>query len=104
MGDRDKLIAELKSKHGDVYAIAAAGEEIFVRLPTVDEIDRFAATGGDKKRGLAPMRQLVADCLVHPSRDAYDEMVRKRAALPITFGGELMKLAGMVEEIEAKKL
>jgi hypothetical protein len=104
MSDRDKLIADLKKQHGDVYAIGAGGDEIIVRLPTIDEIDRFAATGGDKKRGLAPMRQLVADCLVHPARDVYDEMVRKRAALPITFGGELMKLAGMAEETEAKKL
>ncbi len=104
--DRDQIIADLKAKHPDVdvYAIRSGEDEVFVRLPTPEEMDRFAATGGDKSRGLSPMRQLVADCVLHPHRDVYDAMARRRAALPIAFGGELLKLAGMSEATEGKRL
>lgn len=97
-------IEALKREHGEVYVISAAGCEIAVRMPTVHEFERFQdSIASDKKKGTRALAQLVRDCLVFPSREEYDAIVARRPGLPVSFGSEVVKIAGLVDEVEAKK-
>lgn len=103
-----EAIAELKSKHGDVYVLTAAGHEIVVRKPKRAEIKRWqdmSASGkeGDRRKGIAATEQLVRDVLVHPAMDEYEMIVDDMPLLPMTFGGEVLQIAGAVGDAEAKK-
>ena len=97
-------IARLRSQHGpDVTTMTAAGVTIAVRPPTMAEWERFQDSAADKRSKPArALAQLVRDCLVS-DRAAYDAACERRPALPTTFGSEVVKLAGLVDEVEVGK-
>ncbi len=103
-----EALASLKSEHGDVYVITAGGHEIVVRKPKRAEIKRWqdkstSGKDGDRSKGIAATEQLVRDVLIYPPHDEYDLIVEDMPLLPMTFGGEVLQIAGAVSDVEAKK-
>jgi hypothetical protein len=100
-----EALAELKREHGDVYVIELDGECVAVRRPKRAEVRRWqdGTAHEDKRKRFAATEQLVRDSLVWPTLPEFEAMVDNRPLLPMTIGGEVLKIAGMVESAEAKK-
>lgn len=99
----EKTIERLKAEHGEVHVLTVGDNEIAVRMPTVPEFDRFMAAGADTKKVGPGLKQLVRDCLVHPSVAEFNEMVSRRPGLFLPFGQAVAEIAGATVEAEVKK-
>lgn len=103
MIDEMKLEA-LKSEHGDdLHVLEAAGQAVVAKVPSRAEYQRFTAMSSDKKKAESALYNLAAACIVYPARDEWAAIAEKRPGLPTSFASELLKLAGLVDEVEAKK-
>lgn len=102
--DEAKL-EELKREHGDdLHVLTAAGYTVVAKVPTRAQFKRYTATLAKDRTMLDEAHYALAlDCVVYPSRDEWAALADKRPGLPTTFGSELMKLAGLVDAVEAKK-
>ena len=100
----ETTIEALKREHGEVHVATVLGHDFVFRVPTMPECERFQDTvARDKSKGVRAVAQLVLDALVYPDKATYAEVVKSRPMLPTTLGGEVLKIAGAVEEIEVKK-
>lgn len=99
-----QTLERIKSEHGEVTVLSALGYEIAVRDPSRAAFDRFMATSAKgKEHAHKALANIVIDTLVHPSRDVWNEYLEAKPGLAVTFGGEVAKLAGLVDEVETKK-
>lgn len=104
---RNRLVEELKREHGEVFEISACGYEFVVRVPTEAECDRFndsaAKERAAKSSGTRALGQLVRDVIVHPTSAECDAIFARRPMLPTTLGNEVVKIAGLSDEVSVKK-
>jgi hypothetical protein len=103
----DKVISELKEKHGDaLVAVEASGVTLVFKRPTRGEFDRWFDKRSD--HGTAAARELAQACLVYPARDEMIAALDQRPAMLMCRGGILdaiTELAGLSEDAAtAKKL
>jgi predicted ATP-grasp superfamily ATP-dependent carboligase len=96
-----KTIAELKSKHGDIYVLSSKGSEVVVRGPT--DAEWGAYLDEREKRGARASKMLVLTCAVHPDEDAVRTLLDRKPALAQIFGARVLEIAGMEEEATVKK-
>lgn len=100
----DQTLDALKAEHGDeLHVLDAAGQTVVAKVPSRAEYQRFMATSSDKKKAEQALYNLAAGCIVHPPRAEWAAIADKRPGLPSTFASELLKLAGLVDEVDAKK-
>lgn len=97
-------LEQLKQAHGDIYVLTADEDQIVVRMPTIPEFDRFSQFVADETKASKALKQLVLDCLVHPSADDYKAMIARRPGLFLAFGKQLTKICGASVEAETKKV
>ncbi len=104
MAINEETLARLKNEHGEITVLGALGYEIAVKSPGRAAFDRFMATSAKgKEHAHRAFANLVIDSLVHPSRDEWTAIVDAKPGLVVTFGSEVAKIAGLVDEVEAKK-
>lgn len=97
--------AKLQAEHGEVHILEASGVTIAVKNPSAPSFDRFMSTSAAKKENAhKALGQLVRDCLVFPTEAEYDAALVRLPGLAVTFGSEVMKIAGLVDEVDRKKL
>jgi len=100
-------IAELKAQHGELYLLSSDDEtlplEVVVKKPGRAQLDRYThdLMGGKASRAA---RQLLSDCLVHPSADELDRICAEAPGVPTVLAAELVKVARLDLEITVKKL
>ena len=105
MGISADIQAKLTAEHGEVYVLEASDVAIAVKNPSPAAFDRFMSTSAAKKENAhRALGQLVRDALVYPSAEDYDAAIAKRPGLAVTFGSEVAKIAGLVDEVDRKKL
>lgn len=100
-----QTLENLRTQHPGVelHAIRCAGEEIVVRPPTAAEFERFTLNMERESRTKA-LGALLFSCAVHPSMEALQSLLDRRAGLVFSFGNELCKIAGLNQEAESQKL
>ena len=86
----------------EVYQLSAGPHAILVRSPS----DAIWAAFQDAKEkgGTRALKQLVLDCVLHPSADEVRSIFEKKPALANTWGVKLMDIAGLEEEAQVKKV
>lgn len=100
----EKKLEALKAEHGDdLHILEAAGQTVVAKCPSRSEYQRFVAMSTDKKKAESALYNLASACIVYPPRDEWAAIADRRPGLPTTFASELLKIAGLVEEVEAKK-
>lgn len=100
-------IESLKQKHpgSDLYAIGNGAEAVVVRPPTMAEWKSFRAMareGGAKS--IEASGYLLGLCRLWPEADKYEAILARRPALVDTYSARLAEIAGVDEEVVAKKL
>jgi hypothetical protein len=100
----EKIVQDLKAKHGDVYRLKALGHEFLVRGPSVAEWRRFKATISDKAKRPFATEQLARDCVVHPPKEEVEALFTKYPALPESLADKIAEIGGATEEVEVEKL
>src|SRR5438876_2914283 len=101
----ETLVDELKAKYGDVLHLRdpETGSEIVARKPPRAAYKRFRAMAFDPKKQADAAETLMVDCVVYPSRDAWNALLEQYPALAETFAPEVLKLAGASQSVDAKK-
>jgi hypothetical protein len=101
----EKLIEDLKAKHGEVVHLVdqETGTEVVVRKPPRAAYKRFRSMAFDPKKQADAAESLMVDCIVHPSRDEWNTLLEQYPALAETFAPEVLKLAGASQSVDAKK-
>lgn len=104
MAISEQVLAELKSKHGDVAVVSTPLGDLAFRTPTQDEHERWVdkCTEGTSSKTSAT-REYVLCAVVHPSRQDAVSIFEKYGAMPPKIAGKLAELAGSNFEIEIKK-
>lgn len=104
-----ELIAELKSKHGQVLlsVVAPNGREIVLKKPSravwVEFVDRVNRDDNkDSRYGIN--ERLVYTCLAYPSAKDAATLFAEYPAWVQALSGEVSKLAGAQEALQTKKL
>jgi hypothetical protein len=100
-----EVVKELKTKHAGVplSLLSAGGNHVVVRPPSREEWGKFRKYGADPELRVHAGPNLLRDCLVHPSLEAFDTALGKMPGLAEAFAGEVVELAGMVA-VEKKVL
>ena len=93
-------LEELKAKHGDLYDICG----VVCKSPSRGAWGKFRSFAMDDKKKSNAAESLVRDCAVLPAGQELDSLFDKQPALADSIAGKLAELAGVVGEIEAKKL
>lgn len=104
----DEELSKLKQKHNvtKLYQLThpALNVSVLVRKPTTFEYAKWADRKSDPDQRSKASRQLFFDCVVHPEGDELDTLMTEYPALPDTFAGEVLELAGAAAKIEKKAL
>lgn len=101
----DDVIQKLKAQHGDeLHQLTAAGLIFIARPPTRADYLRFTEMAADAKKRARAVEMLTRACIVYPEPDDFDALLERKPGLATSLGGELVELAGAVEEVEVKKL
>ena len=100
----DDVVAELKSKHGEVYLLEHLGEAVVVMRPTRPLVKRFRSQMADQNKRADALEYLVTDCIVWPDRKAVQAMLDRLPGLVETFGDAVLDLTGVDKNIEKKVL
>jgi hypothetical protein len=97
-------LAELKAKHTEILPLETKfGDDIVFRLPTFDEYHRFLQEQVDPQYRVSALRTLVYVCAVHPDRDQFDAILRRRPGLFSKLSGPLLEFAGNEDDAVRKK-
>lgn len=101
--EREKLLAELEEKHGEIKSVETALGMAVFRGPTRAEYKRFRAAIHDPRKKADATEMLVRDCVVHPSPEEFDRWCDKKPATPEVCSDAVLTLAGITDEAEAGK-
>jgi hypothetical protein len=104
--DDDKR-GELRSTHGAVWVVETDdGDEVAFRKPTPQEYRRFKATALDENKRMHADENLARDVIVFPDpkSDEFKQLFERLPALPTALSKAILKAAGYVEGLEARKL
>lgn len=92
----------LVAEHGEVYRLEGRWGRAYFRPPLEAEFSRFLATATrEGANPYAAQKALVLDCLVHPSRAEFAQVVARRPGLVPRIAADLVALA---QEEEARFL
>jgi hypothetical protein len=82
------------------------GDEVVFRKPTPQEYRRFKATALDESKRPHADDNLVRDVVVFPDPKSpeYTELFTRLPALPTALSKAILKAAGYVDGLEARKL
>jgi len=98
----EATLEKLRGEYGSIHVREAAGETVVLRGPNRAEWNAFQAKAADEnKRHKAP-EALLRSCVVYPPPTDFDAMLDRKPGLVITFGTELMEIAGVVKDVEKK--
>ncbi|MBI2392820.1 MAG: hypothetical protein HYV09_24760 [Deltaproteobacteria bacterium] len=104
--DDDKR-SDLKATHGAVWVVETDdGDEIAFRKPTPQEYRRFKATALDEAKRMHADENLARDVIVFPDpkSDEFKQLFERLPALPTALSKAILKAAGYVDGLEARKL
>jgi hypothetical protein len=103
MMDSAKLEA-LKAQHGELFVIETDdGEALAFRRPTRAEYKRFKANALDEQKRMDADEQLVRAVTIYPDAEGFAALLDRKPALATSMAGEVLKVAGAVQGLEAKK-
>lgn len=90
-----QLKTELAAKHGEIKILAYAGHELAFRRPDLPAAKRFF----DRSSGSPydATTDLLLGTLVHPSREAFAEILARKPAAVMAIGGILVEWMGAEE-------
>jgi hypothetical protein len=96
-------LADLKTKHGDLWTLRSSVVDVVVRMPTVDEFNTFATMVMDERQKPHAPRNLLNRCMVWPLLSEYYEALRAKPGVAVKIQSELANLTGLDEEIRVEK-
>jgi hypothetical protein len=103
----DEKITELKAAHPgrDLYLISqpAAGE-LVIKVPTLDEYQRFLDELNDADTKAHAARVLVFTAVVHPPAAEFRQLVERKPGIINPIADEIAVQAGLKAVTERKKL
>lgn len=99
-------IEELRQKHlgAELHRVRIAGEELVARSPSAAAWERFTARRGDPSTRFAACRQLLVDCVLHPTGAELGDLIERRPGIVDSVASKLAELCGAAMEAEAEKL
>jgi hypothetical protein len=100
----DATLAELQAKYDELYEITAGGEALYVKMPSQEAYRAFKAQVMDEKKRVYAADNVLRSCVVHPDVKTLNELLSRRPFLTEAFASQLLELAGMNQQVEAKKL
>jgi hypothetical protein len=104
--DDDKR-SELRGTYGSVWIVETDdGDEIAFRKPTPQEYRRFKATALDENKRMHADDNLARDVIVFPDpkSEEFRQLFERLPALPTALSKAILKAAGYVDGLEARKL
>jgi hypothetical protein len=109
MIDKSKLseiVAKAKADNpnAELHLLTVEDDQVIVRVPSGAAYQFFKDMASDDKKKTRALEELTRSCVVYPDATAFDALLERRPGLGTSFGGKLVELAGVVEEVEAKKL
>ncbi len=110
--EREDLEESLRQKHGEVFSaefVDAGGVKVrvYYRCPTEAENDRFKSKAFDDKN---PKKQaegadeLGRAVVVHPDREAFGALAKRRPMIPSVIAGDVASVAAGKESELGKRL
>jgi hypothetical protein len=100
MAIEQKIIDELKAKHGELVILSTASYEVVVKAPNRQVWRKFVSKVADEKSRADAVEVLFLDCVVYPDAPVINAMLDAKPALAQQFGSEVADLArdGEVEK------
>jgi len=100
----DELLKELESKHQRVCHLRGrdGGWEVVFRRPTRQEYKRFKASMHNPQLAPDAQEQLARQCVVHPSKEAFDALLEDFPAIPEAASEAFSRLMGLAVEADTK--
>ena len=97
-------LKELESTHKRIAHIRAKdGEwEVVFRKPTRAEYKRFRSSINDPQNAADAAEQLARQCVVYPTREAFDALLEDWPAIPEASSKAFLRLVGMSVEADGK--
>jgi len=98
---------DLRGTHGAVWVVETDdGDEIAFRKPSPQEYRRFKATALDENKRMHADENLARDVIVFPDpkSDEFKQLFERLPALPTALSKVILKAAGYVDGLEARKL
>lgn len=104
----DAEVEALKTKHVGADLRLLRNEdhdmEIVCKVPPPGEWTRFRSMQQDDAQAPIALRTLLFSCVVKPTPDEFRGVVDRLPGLAETFGGELVKIAGVSRATSSSKL
>lgn len=95
---------EILAKHPEAEVLTVGVHEIVVRVPGRAEYRRFKTLALDERRRVDAAETLVRDCCLYPDGNWLNDLLERQPALAEVFGGKLLELAGMSQEVAVRDL
>lgn len=103
-----KKIDELKAAHPGVKLTLFKPEghdlEFVAKPPTRAQWKRFKTEAPETSKRATAIETLCLDCIVHPPRAEFEQLLEKMPGIAASLAGEIAELAGTVETFEKKEL
>jgi hypothetical protein len=93
-------LEELKAKHGEVLCLKAGDSEAVFRRISRVLYKKFTKLISDPAKRDEALDQLARDCLIHPEKVAFEEMLAAKPFHAMRFAEALLKDAGAEDEAE----
>lgn len=97
------VIEQAKAEHGEITQLMVGQHPILVRCPTPEELDMFLDTVKEDTAS-GPALVLVTSCIVHPTAREFAQIRRERPGCVVTILKQLRRIAGLEEDLKAKKV
>jgi hypothetical protein len=99
-----ELTSKLKAEHPgrELRLLTLAGEQVIVVSPSPAEFQMFKDKVNAEKSDA--LESLTLACTVHPAGPELEALLERKPGLVVPIGNKLKELAGVVEEVEEKKL
>lgn len=108
----EEQILAIRDEHGGkgcitVWESPNEKHQVIVRRMKGVEYERFeqavARAGKNPEKHLKTQRQVVLDCLVHPSREDFGRLLQDYPALNVTLSEAIMRMSGAAADDDLKK-
>lgn len=98
-------IEALKRAHGEVRVLRAAGEPVaLARVPSAAEYQRWKEHSDDEATKFYALAELAQTCVLEPAGAEFRALLDRRPALGDVLGKELLRIAGLAENVQSEKL
>lgn len=100
----DEQLSELEAKHKRVARVRSKdGEwEIVLRRPTRAEYKQFRTRSHNPGTVADAQETLARQCVVYPSREAFDALLEEWPAIPEAASGAFSRLMGLAIDDDSK--